>query len=126
MRWRGLCELGCWHADLVWGEEQSPFSVSLVSMMMMKKKAHLQTAGSAAPEVGGSPQPPLEGGGTLTDWVEEGKAQNLEEEGGSSQERSPHVGGARVEAGAEGLRSRRAGAVGPSEAPAVPEAGWIS
>lgn len=105
LRWRGLYELCCWHADLLWAGEPSPFSVSFVSMTM-RKKSRSQRAGSAAPEVAGSPQPPLEGGGTLMDGVEEGRAQNRREEGGSSRGRSPRVRAARVEAGEEERRSR--------------------
>lgn len=72
-------ELCCCFVDSVSVVVPPPFSASLVSMTIS-----LTSVRVAASEAGGSPRPPLEGGGTPMGGGEEGKAQIHLEEGGSS------------------------------------------
>lgn len=120
------CHIGlrCWSACLVQGEGLPPFSVSLVSMTMKTRKRWLIVE-VAAFEVGGSPQRPLGGDGTLMGVGEEEKAQSHWGEAESSQVMSQgeEVG---VEEEEEAMETQRADGAGLSAAPAVPTGGLPS
>lgn len=114
------CRTGscCWFAGSVSEEELPPFSMSLVSMTMTKRR-RLPTVEEAASEAGGSPQRPLGGDGTLMGGEGEGKAQSHWGEAGSSLARTPGEEAGRGEVEEVGMGTQRADGAGPFAAPAA-------
>lgn len=116
VRWRCRTELCCCFVDSVSAVAPPPFSASLVSMTTISL--------ASASEAGGSPRPPLEGGGTPMGGGEEGTAQIRLEEGGSSRTPAQGEWAGRVEEEEEVMGSLTADGVGWSAGPGGPTAGW--
>lgn len=118
-------EVCCWFAGSVLEEGLPPFSVSLVSMTMTKRR-RLPAVEVAASEAGGSPLQPLGGDGTPMGGEEEGTAQNHWGEVGSSQVMSLVGKTGRREEGEEGMGTQRTDGGGLFAAPGVPTGGLPS
>lgn len=128
VRWALLwyCHTGscCWSANSVLEEGPPPFSLSLVSMTLIRRR--LPTVDVAASEAGGSPLQPLGGEGTLTGGKEEGRAQSHWGEVGNSQEMSQGEEAGREEVVEEGMEIQKADSAGLFAAPGVPMGGLPS